>query len=192
MFGGVWGSCSPWPTPIDRERAFWSRPEAERRHYVALYDYDGRFRAASAEAEASGRDAVAALVAPYARPSELVDPRASPRVPSPGSVALVGTCQRAGSTGRQRMELGTGVVVTCDSELCKVGPGPRSGHVERPRPGSGHSSRIAACSLRGPAGRGHSSSTIAQERRTPCTRPRNPDPCDHRPRGCIGELGLAR
>jgi hypothetical protein len=58
MFGGVWCACSPWPSPIDRERGFWMLPEEERRHYVALYDYDERFRSALEEAEASGRDVV--------------------------------------------------------------------------------------------------------------------------------------
>jgi hypothetical protein len=58
QFGGIWCPCSPWPSPIDRERGFWSLPEDERRHYVALYDYDERFRSATEEAEASGRDVV--------------------------------------------------------------------------------------------------------------------------------------
>jgi hypothetical protein len=58
MFGGVWCPCSPWPSPIDRERGFWSLPPDERRHLVALYDYDERFRSATEEAEASGRDVV--------------------------------------------------------------------------------------------------------------------------------------
>ena len=56
MFGGVWCECSLFLSPAERERAFWSLPEEERRHYVALYDYDERFREATAEAEASGRD----------------------------------------------------------------------------------------------------------------------------------------
>jgi hypothetical protein len=38
MFGGVWCACSPWPSPIDRERGFWTLPEEERRTCVALYD----------------------------------------------------------------------------------------------------------------------------------------------------------
>jgi hypothetical protein len=57
MFG-PWCPCSPWPSPIDRERGYWSLPEEERRRYVALYDYDERFRAAKEEAEGSGRDPV--------------------------------------------------------------------------------------------------------------------------------------
>lgn len=57
MFG-PWCPCSPWPSPIDRERGFWSLPEEERRHLVALYDYDERFRSALEEAEATGRDVV--------------------------------------------------------------------------------------------------------------------------------------
>jgi hypothetical protein len=58
QFGGIWCPCSPWPSPIDRERAFWTLPEEERRRCVALYDYDERFRSALEEAEASGRDPV--------------------------------------------------------------------------------------------------------------------------------------
>lgn len=58
LFGGIWCSCSPWPSPIDRERGFWSLPEEERRHLVALYDYDERFRSALEHAEASERDVV--------------------------------------------------------------------------------------------------------------------------------------
>jgi hypothetical protein len=58
MFGGVWCPCSPWPSPIDRERGFWMLPEEERRHYVARYDYDERFRSALGEAEATDRDVV--------------------------------------------------------------------------------------------------------------------------------------
>jgi hypothetical protein len=58
LFGGVWCSCSPWPSPIERERGFWSLPAEERRHYVALYDYDERFRSALEDAEAADRDVV--------------------------------------------------------------------------------------------------------------------------------------
>jgi hypothetical protein len=57
MFG-PWCPCSPWPSPIDRERGYWSLPPEERRHLVALYDYDGRFRSALEEAEATERDVV--------------------------------------------------------------------------------------------------------------------------------------
>jgi hypothetical protein len=57
MFG-PWCPCSPWPSPIDRERGYWSLPEEERRRCVALYDYDERFRSALEEAEATGRDVV--------------------------------------------------------------------------------------------------------------------------------------
>jgi hypothetical protein len=58
MFGDVWCPCSPWPSPIDRERGFWMLPEEERRRSVALYDYDERFRSALSDAEESGRDVV--------------------------------------------------------------------------------------------------------------------------------------
>jgi uncharacterized protein (DUF433 family) len=56
LFGGVWCECSPWPSPIDRERGFWGLSEEERRRCVALYDYDERFRSVREDAETSGRD----------------------------------------------------------------------------------------------------------------------------------------
>jgi hypothetical protein len=51
MLGDVSCPCSPFLSPAERERAFWSPPEEEHRHYIALYDYDERFREASEEAE---------------------------------------------------------------------------------------------------------------------------------------------
>ena len=66
MFGGVWCECSPFSSPADRERAFWSLPEEERRHYVALYDYDERFREATEEAVASGCDPVLVEIEEFA------------------------------------------------------------------------------------------------------------------------------
>jgi hypothetical protein len=75
QFGGVWRPCSPWESPIDRERAFWTLPEEERRSCVALYDYDERFRSALEEAEASGRDPVVIEIERgLLRPAELAMP----------------------------------------------------------------------------------------------------------------------
>jgi hypothetical protein len=55
---GEWCACSPFSSPADRERAFWSLPEEERRHLAALADYDERFREAREEAERTDRDVV--------------------------------------------------------------------------------------------------------------------------------------